>query len=280
MMKHHGKFLILNKVIALFLAAFATTAYAADYRDGNTRKNDYKWLQFNLMQSLDAKIPYGIRDDTYLEVEFGARAGIIDLYGYVDIFDIFNRHNDDRHGGDNFFAKLSPRVSLDGLFNSDFSFGPVEELYLATVTNIGDRELWESYIGPGSDINVPWFGKMGVNLYARYVRENYGAANEGKWDGYMFSTNWSTPVYQFGNGSYLNYQGYMDYQFAANKLSRKDKLYSNNAVEWYNGIYWHSDHYAVGYGLKYFHNMALMKDRAGAGRTSGWGHYFSVSYKF
>lgn len=42
----------------------------------------------NLMQSVDAKVPYGIRNDTYLELEFGARSGIIDLYGYVDFFDI------------------------------------------------------------------------------------------------------------------------------------------------------------------------------------------------
>ena len=59
----------------------------------------------NLMQSVDAKVPYGIRNDTYLELEFGARSGIIDLYGYVDFFDIFDRKQDDRHGGDNF----SPR---------------------------------------------------------------------------------------------------------------------------------------------------------------------------
>lgn len=48
---------------------------------------------------------------------------------------------------------------------------------------------------------------VGMNVYAHYVRENYGAENEGKWDGYMFSTNWSTPFYQFANGSHLNYQG-------------------------------------------------------------------------
>lgn len=92
-------------------------------------------------------------------------------------------------------------------FNKDLSVGPFNEFYIATVNNIGDRELFEHYVGPGTDVKVPWFGLVGMNIYAHYVRENYGADNEGKWDGYMFSTNWSTPFYTFANGSYLNYQG-------------------------------------------------------------------------
>lgn len=264
-----------NLLVALSL--LCSTAHAIP-KNEDIHKNDYQWLQFNLMQSVDAKIPYNIKNDTYLEIELGGRSGFLDLYAYVDFFDIFNSSSSDRHGDDNFFAKISPRISLDTLFNQDFSFGPVNELYIASVTNIGDRELFEQYIGLGTDVTIPFFNKIGVNAYARYVRENYGADNESSWDGYMLSTNWSTPVYQFHNDSYINYQGYLDYQFAANKL--KDKLYSNNALEWYNGIYWHTDRYAIGYGLKYFHNMALIRDNAGAGRTSGIGHYFSLSYKF
>jgi len=270
----------LNKTILAFIFSGLTfAASAADYKDGDTHKNDYKWFQFNLMQSVDAKVPYGAHNDTYLEMEFGGRSGIFDLYGYVDIFDIFDRKQDDRHDSDNFFAKISPRVSLDGLFETDLSVGPIEEWYLSTVTNIGDRELFEHYIGLGADVNVPWFGKMGMNVYAHYVRENYGAANEGKWDGYMFSTNWSTPFYNFSNGSYLSYQGYFDYQFGANEISN-DGLHSNNAIEWYNGLYWHSERYAIGYGLKYFRNMALTQNEVGAGKTTGIGHYFDVTYKF
>nr|WP_277602578.1 outer membrane protein OmpK [Citrobacter freundii] len=45
-------------------------------------------------------------------------------------------------------------------------------------------------------------------------------------------------------------------------------------------MYWHSEHYAVGYGLKYFRNMALMENHGGAGRTTGLGHYFNLTYKF
>ncbi|EON4760158.1 outer membrane protein OmpK [Shigella sonnei] len=266
-------------LISMAIGMASVNTFAADYADGNIRKNDFNWMQINLMQSVDAKVPYGIRDDTYLELEFGARSGIVDLYGYVDFFDVFDNKHDDRHGGDNFFAKISPRFSLDAIFNKDLSVGPFNEFYIATVNNIGDRELFEHYVGMGTDVKVPFWGLVGMNVYAHYVRENYGADNEGKWDGYMFSTNWSTPVWNFANGSYLNYQGYFDYQFAANKIADQ-ALYSNNAIEWYNGIYWHSENYAIGYGLKYFRNMALMQNHGGAGRTTGLGHYFNLTYKF
>lgn len=274
-----------NTLLAVSVAAaLAAPAYAADYSNGDTHKNDYKWMQFNLMRSQDAKIPYGAQNDTYAEMEFGGRSGIFDLYGYVDFFDLFDSRGDDRHGGDNMFAKIAPRMSLDGLTGKDLSFGPVKELYIASVNNIGDSALFEHYIGVGSDVMVPWFGKMGLNAYARYVRENYGAKNENQWDGYMLSTNWFKPFMTFGNGTFISYQGYLDYKFGANKID-DDGMHSNNAIEWFNGIYWHSTHYAVGYGLKYFKNMALVQNGAPISSTvnqdtTGFGHYFSVTYKF
>ena len=55
-------------VLGTVIAFSCTQAFAADYTDGNIRKNDFNWMQLNLMQSVDAKVPYGIRNDTYLEV--------------------------------------------------------------------------------------------------------------------------------------------------------------------------------------------------------------------
>ena len=121
---------------ALMLPA---TSFAVDYSD-DIRKNDYKWMTFNLMQSIDNKIPFGFQDDTYFEMEFGGRSGWLDLYGYLDVFDIFNSSTSDRNKpqgsddfADNFFFKFAPRFSLDGLTRKDLSFGPVQELYIATV---------------------------------------------------------------------------------------------------------------------------------------------------
>lgn len=268
-------------IAAGLLAAAATPAFAADY-SGDIHKNDYKWMQFNVMQSVDARIPFNNQNTTYFEMEFGGRSGLFDLYGYVDVFDLLDRTHDDRHNGDNMFIKFAPRMSLDALTGADLSFGPVKELYIATVTNVGDKGLFEHYIGLGSDVEVPWFGKVGFNTYARYVRENYGAENERKWDGYMVSTNWFKPFYTFSNGSFISYQGYLDYKFGADKIA-DNGFNASNSLEWFNGIYWHSDRYSVGYGLKVFNNMALIRDNESNNPmtdTSGIGHYFAATYKF
>jgi nucleoside-specific channel-forming protein len=274
---------------AVFAAIAALPAAAADYTDGNIHKNDYKWMQVNFMDSEKARIPFNAQSDTYMELEFGGRSGIVDFYGYVDWFDLFNRPSDQRHASgsndnDNSFAKLAPRISLDALTHSNLAFGPVQELYIASEFDIGDRRLWENYIGLGADVKMPWLGKVGVNLMKRYVRENYGAANENNWDGYQLATNYFKPFVFFKDKSFIAYQGYLDYKFGANKI-KDDGLHADNSIEWFHGFYWHSDRYAVGYGLKYFHNMALVKDGGSAfpgnkQDTSGFGHYFSMTYKF
>ncbi|WKE64934.1 outer membrane protein OmpK [Gallaecimonas kandeliae] len=271
---------------ALAVGALSTSANATDF-SGGIHKSDYKWMTFNLMHSEDNRLPFQNKKDTYLEMEFGGRSGIVDMYGYVDFFDVLNSSSDSLHNGDNFFAKLAPRFSLDAMTGKDLSFGPVKELYIATVTNIGDHGafggLWEHYIGLGSDVQVPWFGKMGLNLYARYVRENFGGKDEKKWDGYMLSTNWFKPVKTFADGSFISYQGYLDYKFGANEVGSQPGR-SKTSTEWFNGIYYHTDRYAIGYGLKYYNQMAFFTDASdltGVRQdTTGFGHYFSINYKF
>ncbi|MEJ2764242.1 outer membrane protein OmpK [Photobacterium sp. MCCC 1A19761] len=265
--------------------ALPGTSSAVDYSD-DIHKNDYKWFTLNLMQSINNRIPFGFQDDTYFEMEFGGRSGWLDLYGYLDVFDVLNSSNSDRNKqegsddfADNFFFKFAPRFSLDGISGTDLSFGPVMELYISTLTNVGDNALFEHYIGLGSDVQVPWFGKVGLNTYARYVRENFGAANEGEWDGYMVSTNWFKPWLTLSSGDFVTYQGYLDYKFGASKIS-DDINRTTTAIEWFNGIYYHTPQWAFGYGLKYYHNMALFKDGGFAGDTTGFGHYLSANYKF
>lgn len=68
-------------IAAGLLAAAATPAFAADY-SGDIHKNDYKWMQFNVMHTIDQR-PFttGAEDynDTYFEMEFGGRSGLFDL---------------------------------------------------------------------------------------------------------------------------------------------------------------------------------------------------------
>ncbi|PSU32069.1 outer membrane protein OmpK [Photobacterium lutimaris] len=253
------------------LAASAVPAVnAADYSD-DIHKNDYSWSQFNLMMAVD-ELP-GESTHDYLEMEFGGRSGIFDLYGYVDVFNLTSDPGSDKADAEKIFMKFAPRMSLDAVTGKDLSFGPVQELYLATVMEWGGMSGVNSQkIGLGSDVMVPWLGKIGLNLYGTYD------SNAKDWNGYQISTNWFKPFYFLDNGSFISYQGYIDYQFGMN--DDVPGLSTSNGGAMFNGIYWHSDRYAVGYGLKAYKDVYGLKDGGFAGKTSGVGHYFSVTYKF
>lgn len=266
-------------VFAAFFFLLNSQSEGADYSDGNVRKNDSKWAQFNLYYGFDNKIPFNNQRDTFFEMEFGGRSGVLDLYGFLDVFDVTHSPQSDLHNEDNMFLKFVPRFSLDGMFKKDLSVGPVLEWYLADMILIADRGLFQHYVGVGTDTEIPWFGKSWVNLLARYVSENYGAANEDRWDGYFLHFGWYKPFYTFADKSFLTYQGYFDYTFGADKLADSPD-YSDSSLEWFNGFYWNVDHYAVGYGLKYYKDMALRESGGSAGTTTGFGHYFSLTYRF
>ncbi|WP_154171444.1 outer membrane protein OmpK [Vibrio metoecus] len=273
------------------LAATSAPVLAADYSDGDIHKNDYKWMQFNLMGAINEK-GYSESTHDYLEMEFGGRSGIFDLYGYVDVFNLTSDKGSDKNGAEKIFMKFAPRMSLDALTGTDLSFGPVQELYVATLmewggggaTNCDDKGYCvpgkpgvnTQKVGLGSDVMVPWFGKVGLNLYGTYD------SNEKDWNGFQISTNWFKPFYFFENGSFISYQGYIDYQFGMkDDISGK----TSNGGAMFNGLYWHSDRFAVGYGMKLYNNVYGFKDGEALpwGHTpesSGVGHYVAVTYKF
>ena len=281
---------------ATTLAAISCNAFAADYSD-DIHKNDYKWSQFNLMYAVGEK-PSGsdtLKHD-YLEMEFGGRSGVVDLYGYVDVFNLLGSDSSDsdkKDGASKIFMKLAPRFSLDGMTGQDLSFGPVQEVYIATLFNWGgggitgtrphdddnittpvaiNGDVNNAFFGLGSDVMVPWLGKVGMNVYGLYD------VNAKDWNGYQFSMNWFKPFVNFDNGSFISYQGYVDYQFGADT----DANHVSSGGVMFNGIYWHSERYSVGYGLKAYSDVYTLEDGVAFGglETTGFAHYFAASYKF
>ncbi|ARC92991.1 hypothetical protein B6A42_14185 [Vibrio coralliilyticus] len=250
------------------VAAMSAPAMAADYSDGDIHKNDYKWMQFNLMGAFNEKPGNSTHD--YLEMEFGGRSGLFDLYGYVDVFNLTSDPGSDKAGKEKIFMKFAPRMSLDALTGKDLSFGPVQELYVSTLMEWGGNSgVNTQKAGIGSDVNVPWFGKVGLNLYGTYD------SNKKDWNGFQVSTNWFKPFYFFENGSFISYQGYIDYQFGM----KSEYSTSKTGGAMFNGIYWHSDRFAVGYGLKLYQDVYGIEDTPGF-RSSGATNYLAVTYKF
>jgi nucleoside-specific channel-forming protein len=254
---------------ASLLVLGSAPALSADYSDGDTHKNDHNWMQANLMYAVD-ELP-GESSHDYLELEFGGRAGILDYYGYADVFNITGSDSSDKADDEKIFIKFAPRVSLDGLFQTDLSIGPIQEVYAATLFNwSGNSNVNNSFWGLGSDVNVPWLGTVGLNVYGLYD------LNQRDWNGYQVSTNWFKPFYFFDNGSFFSYQGYIDYQ-----VGMKEELgaTASHGGAMFNGLYWHTDHFSLGYGLKAYNNIYGIEDSSSF-KSTGVSHYFSATYKF
>lgn len=229
-------------------------------------------------------------DDTYVEFEFGGRYEWLDLYGYVDFIDALNSSSSDKHGQNNFFVDIEPRISIDYLLDKDLSYGALQELFFAFDIYYADEPngngLKIVWMGLGSDIDIPWLGKSGVNLYTRYVEENYGASNENSFDGYVAHINWFKPIYNFTQSRFVSFQGYIDYEFGSDLDNNAfERTYrTSDSLQSYLGLWLHDKKWVVGYGLKAYKNMTQWKDGEVLNNketdTTGFAHYFNVGYKF
>lgn len=273
-------------------------------------EKDHIWTNFHIYNGNNQRGGPFKFDDQYLEIEFGGRSGLWDLYGYVDFKDIFSQDSSDVHDGSNMFADIEPRMSLDYLFGKDLSIGPIKEWYLAFDLYYGDNECAQTCVtfddsgealpgekssglkilwwGIGTDTELPWLGKTGINFYARFIRENYGASNEDSLDGYVIHINWFKPIYTLSNNGYIAFQGYMDYEFASDMPESgnefEQEYRTDDSFQSYLGLWYHSGHLKVGLGLKLYHDMTQWKDGAIlSGKevdSTGVGQYINIGYAF
>lgn len=266
----------LKYLAALPVVLMSFNSMAADYSQ-DRNKNDYKWFKFNYMYSL-GELP-GESDHDYIELEFGGRSGIFDVYGYVDLFNPSDNDSSDKYDKEKLYMKVAPRMSLDGLLQQDLSFGPVKELYVAGVMSTGGaghvangNTVNSALIGLGADIDVPFMGTMGWSLYSQYD------INTNQWNGYQLSTGWFTPLVTFSNKSFIAYQGYADFNFGMDNDPSSDL--SSTGADMFNGLYWHYGKVSIGYGLKLFKDVYGLEDGGFAGKTTGVAHYFSAGYSW
>ncbi|WP_345198667.1 outer membrane protein OmpK [Kistimonas scapharcae] len=285
------------------LIGMACSVQAEDYSE-DTRKYDHLWMNWHLYRGIDQRGgPYKF-DDTYFEIEFGGRSGIVAIYGYVDILDILGSSHSDKNKQDNFFAKVSPRISLDGLFGKDLAIGPIVEWYLSFTLNAMDGDKYELdendkvidkngggqnlWVGFGADVMVPWLGKTGVDFYKRYVYDNYGASNERSWDGYVLHANWFKPLKMLDGDRMIAFQGYFDWEFDS-KIPKNENAFekayrTDDSFQAYLGLWYHDKHWGAGYGAKLYHHMTQWKNgevlNGKKTDSNGVGHYFNVFYRF
>ncbi|MCD6433363.1 MAG: hypothetical protein J7L21_04915 [Sulfurimonas sp.] len=116
-----------------------------------------------------------------------------DIYMFVDIMD-GEKFDGTKH---DLYTEISPRFSFSKLSGSDFSFGMIQDIYIATQINAGSD--YTAYLGGfGADISVPGFNFVNLNIY--YKSDNIAKNN----------TYQITPVYQSKAFYGMHFEGFAD----------------------------------------------------------------------
>ena len=135
------------KLFALIFIISGTNIFAKDI-SSITNSN---WETLHLYHGENQKGGPFSFDDTYVEFEFGGRYEWLDLYGYVDFIDALNSSSSDKHGSNNFFVDIEPRISIDYLLNKNLSYGALQELFFAFDIYYADEPN-------GNGLKVIWMG--------------------------------------------------------------------------------------------------------------------------
>ncbi len=251
-MKYHGFALFAALLSFLWAADVSATAFP----DGNIRKNDGFWNNINVYHMMHTANPFGASyDNTYLEVEGGARSGVLDLYYFFDVNEIFGWGSDKKEAGQ-FFTKIKPRISIDALTGRDLALGPVKEWYIATqYKGFNDGEYYAA--GVGTDLAVPGVDLLQLCFWPTFVR--FSGSSNTSYAGFEFSVNWYKKVWQMPGGIVFSYQGWMDYGFS-NEYARTSGVPNStpDQFQMFNGFFFTKDRYSVSFDVKFHHNFGYI----------------------
>lgn len=250
------KFFNLLCGMAVLSALCVAGASATAFPDGNIRKNDGTWNNLNLYHMMHTANPFGPSyDNTYFEVEGGARSGVLDLYYFFDVNEIFGWGTYRDQAGQ-FFTKIKPRISLDALTKRDLSIGPVKEWYVATqYKGFNDGEYYAA--GVGTDLAIPGVDFLQLCFWPTFVR--FAGSNDITYAGMEVSINWYEKLWQMPGGVVLSYQGWMDYGFS-NDYARTSGAPNATADQFqmFNGFFLTKDRYSVSLDVKFHHNFGYI----------------------
>jgi nucleoside-specific channel-forming protein len=247
-------------LIVLFLHVCAD---AADYSDGDLRKNDNLWLNLNLYNMHNAANAFGnAYDETYFEIEGGGRSGVLDFYYFFDVNEILG-WGDHKDEAGNFFTKIKPRLSLDALTRHDLAIGPVNEWFLATeYRGFNGGEYY--YAGVGTTCSIPGFQVFDFNLWPQFLRNSDGADME--YTGLQISLNWVALLFTLPCDSTFTYQGWLDYGFL-NRSAKDQDSGTSDEFQMFNGFFLNHGHYSASFSIK-FHRHFSYHDTRDANSTA------------
>jgi nucleoside-specific channel-forming protein len=286
----------MKKIILAAGAAIAlASAFSVSAEEVKVDRSEYlsDWWQqsVNVVGSYHTRFGPQLRNDTYLEYEAFARKDWLDFYGYVDAPVFFGGNTDARgiwNKGSPLFMEIEPRFSIDKLTNTDLSFGPFKEFFIANNyiydmgrNKDGRQSTW--YMGLGTDIDTGLPMSLALNVYAKYQWQNYGAANQNEWDGYRVKVKYFVPLTQVLGGD-LAYIGFTNFDFGSDLGDSQYR--TSNSIASSHVLALNYNHFHYSFVARYFNNggqwkngdrPVFMDDKI---QSNGFGYYLVAGYNF
>lgn len=182
----------------------------------STASAEMQWSDFSLSYLYGTNYeftPNGKMDVVTLEHTSGQSWG--------DTFLFYDRTMPDS-GSSSFYAELSPRFSIGKLTNSDMSFGPINDVLVATTWEAGNG--FDNYlVGAGVSLTVPGFKYFNVNLYQ--------ANNELSDNDQQLSLSWGAP-FSVASQDFL-IDGFLDWSTASD--TNKSEMNFTPQIKWNAG---------------------------------------------
>lgn len=204
--------------------------------------------------------------DTAIEVRGWNRIDFLDIYWSWN-FSNFMRtsvlSNMDKSAKNYQYGILAPRLSIDKMARSNFSFLIFKEWFLSYRFEFDSPDakgsnLLKHNIGIGVDLAIPLFDRFKTNIYARYTEKNYGRGNY-SWNGYLFSVDYMITIYRFQSGIEFLYEGWLDVVFGAKANDNADPQWAKESVMWKNTFKIGYKGLAIGYTYQFNKNLNGIK---------------------
>lgn len=249
-------------IIAVLLSAVLPMTMFAPARAENysadARKNDMKFLNLNLYQADKLANAFGPDYNmVYFEIEGGARSGILDLYYFYDVNEIFGLGTYSSDAGQ-FFTKIKPRFSLDGITGKDLSVGPVKEWYLATqFKGFNNGEYYAA--GIGTDWHVPGVEMLVLNVWPQFVR--FSGAERMSYAGFEACLVWYSTLFRLPHDMTVTYQGWLDWGFSNSYARSNGGNATSTQFQMFNGFYLNKGRYSVSANVKFHKNFSYVDSR-------------------
>lgn len=189
-----------------------------------------------------------------LTFEHASGWNVGDLFFFVD-YTYFQDERDPDNGKRSYYGEFSPRFSLSKILNTKFSVGPVSDVLLASTYEFGEGDVETLLLGPGYDLDIPYFDYFQLNFYHRFP------ANGRDGDTTQITPIWSVTL-PVGSSDVL-VDGFVDWVID-NDDSYHANLHFNPQIKYDLGKYlgWQAKRFYVGVEYSYWKNKYGIKDSA------------------